>query len=110
MDEANPQGMPRPRLARKAGGTDPSYGNKRPMLSVQGRNRRPGAGVGIDGKPWGTMAKDTDPTPARGISRPNLKLKTMDDIYGEPDDGLDVPDFVKPKSSCNCTGPNCSCG
>lgn len=116
-DEANPQGMPRPRLATRNGGSYPQEGaRKRPMLPIQGRGRRLGAGIGIDGKPWGTMAKDSDPTPAQGIERPKLpvgkkerptisfdpnmpavtpapstaqrprptlKLKTMDEIYGD---------------------------
>lgn len=99
-DEANPQGMERPsipvkgarpRIKMKHKGSAPEqpYSGARPMLSIQGRNA---------GRPTIPLNKESDPAPPQGMERPKLKLKTQEEIWnGEPDDGLDVPDFVQPK-------------
>ena len=126
MDEANPQGMPRPRLAtKKVYQDDPK--TSRPMLPIRQRNR--GGGIDIYGRGYGSMAKDPDPTPAQGTprpslptmtgtpstpstadrQRPSLKLKTQDEIWGDPQKPGTPYDQAK-DPDCNCTGPDCSCG
>lgn len=109
-DEADPKGMerpviptntnkPRPRISFRA-----NYGphsqddpkTSRPIIPIQAKNKprpiirmNPVAGEGNDPK---------------GMERPRLQLHTRTpgvaddrDMYDEPDDGLDVPDFVQPK-------------
>jgi hypothetical protein len=100
-DEANPQGMPRPRLAtKKVYQDDPK--TSRPMLGVRKRNA--GAGVDIRGNAWGDMStgrsrpmipvagEGNSPT---GIQRPILKLKAQDNPQkpGKPYDQAMDPDY-----------------
>lgn len=99
-DEANPQGMERPiipmkgarpRIKMKHKGSAPEQSSvgARPLLSIHAKNA---------GRPTIPMNKESDPAPPQGMERPKLKLKTQEEIWDdEPDDGLDVPDFVQPK-------------
>lgn len=96
-DEANPQGMDRPiipmkgarpriKMTHRGSAPEQPYSKARPMIPVRGRGGdRPTIAVGEGNNP-------------QGMERPKLKLKTQEEIWdGEPDDGLDVPDFVQPK-------------
>jgi hypothetical protein len=103
-DEANPQGMERPiipmkgarpriKMTHRGSAPEQHYSKARPMIPVQGRGSdRPTIAVGEGNNP-------------QGMERPRLQLKTRTpgvaddrDMYDEPDDGLDVPDFVQPKN------------
>jgi hypothetical protein len=106
-DEANPQGMERPiipmkgarpRIKMKHKGSAPEQpsAGARPMLSIHAKNA---------GRPTLPLNTESDPAPPQGMERPRLQLKTRTpgvaddrDMYDEPDDGLDVPDFVQPKN------------
>lgn len=104
-DDANPQGIERPRLAvKKVAQDDPK--TSRPMLGVHKRNA--GAGVDIRGNAWGRAATPSSrpslpvgggaATPSSrpsipvagegnspaGVQRPSLKLKTQDEIWANP--------------------------
>lgn len=89
-DDANPQGIERPRLAvKKVAQDDPK--TSRPMLGVHKRNV--GSGVDIRGNAWGRAATPSSRpsipvagegnSPA-GVQRPTLKLKTQDEIWANP--------------------------
>ena len=84
MDEANPQGMPRPRIktTHKGYSNEPTPSRSRPMIPVHTKAK---------GRPTIAVGEGNNP---QGMERPKLKLKTQEEIW---DDGLDVPDFVQPK-------------
>ena len=96
-DEANPRGMERPiipmkgarpriKMTHKGYSDEPTPSRNRPMIPVHTKAK---------GRPTIAVGEGNNP---QDMERPKLKLKTQEEIWDdEPDDGLDVPDFVQPK-------------
>ena len=85
-DDANPQGIQRPRLAtKKVYQDDPK--TSRPMIPVHNKARRPAVGTDIHGNNYGP----TEGNNPKGMERPRLPVKTNEP--GKPyDQDLDPDD------------------
>jgi hypothetical protein len=112
-DDANPHGIPR--MMHHRAYSEQSQAKGRPHLNA------------LSGDALEAFRTKATPVSGSGNDPKGMQRPTLPSGYDvEVDDGLDVPDFVKPKSrqeiidgikgnthtkkSCGCEGGSCNCG